>query len=96
MSVPIRDDAVEDDGETFKLLLGNVSGAGVANDDYEAVGTIRNSETTARPDLTASFVGVPAAHDGESAFTFRVAFSKDIGISFKALCEDAFAVTGAG
>ena len=94
VSVPIRDDAVEDDGETFKLLLGNVSGAGVANDDYEAVGTIRNSETTARPDLTASFVGVPAAHDGESAFTFRVAFSKDIGISFKALCEDAFAVTG--
>ena len=94
VSVPIRDDAVEDDGETFKLLLSNVSGAGVANDDYEAVGTIRNSETTARPDLTASFVGVPAAHDGESAFTFRVAFSKDIGISFRSLRKDAFTVTG--
>ena len=32
--------------------------------------------------------------DGESAFTFRVAFSEDIGISFRSLREDAFTVTG--
>ena len=108
VSVPIRDDAVEDDGETFTLLLGNVSGAGVANDDYEAVGTIRNSETTATvagpaddaPEvdaaapLTVRFVGMPAAHRGEGGFKFRVAFSEDIGISFRALREDAFMVTG--
>ena len=53
--VRIRDDAEEDDGETFTLLLSNVSGAGVANDDYEAVGTIRNddaqeSESESEPD----------------------------------------------
>ena len=35
---------------------------------------------------------MPAAHDG-AAFRFRVAFSEDIGISFEALREDAFAVT---
>ena len=95
MSVPIRDDAVEDDGETFTLLLSNVSGAGVANDDYEAVGTIRNDETEAPSGgLTASFEGLPAEHRGEGGFHFRVAFSEDIGISFQALREDAFAVTG--
>ena len=93
VSVPITDDAVEDDGETFTLMLSNASrGVGFANN--EAVGTIRNTETTTTADLTASFVGVPAEHDGESAFTFRVAFSEDIGISFRSLREDAFTVTG--
>ena len=47
----------------------------------------------APPPLTASFEDLPAAHDG-SAFTFRVAFSRDIGISYEALREDAFAVSG--
>ena len=94
VSVPIMDDAHEDDGETFTLVLSNASGAGFANNGEEAVGTIRNTETTARPDLTASFEGVPAAHDGESAFTFRVAFSEPIAISFRSLREDAFETTG--
>ena len=93
VSVPITDDAVEDDGETFTLVLTNAWNAYFANNDNEAVGTIRNTETMARPDLTASFKDVPAAHDG-SAFTFRVAFSEDIGISYRSLREDAFAVTG--
>ena len=48
----------------------------------------------APPPLTASFVGLPEAHDGESAFTFRVAFSENIGISYRSLREDAFAVSG--
>ena len=46
------------------------------------------------PALTARFEDMPAAHDGAGAFRFRVAFSEDIGISFQALREDAFAVTG--
>ena len=93
--VPIADDDVEDNGETFTLVLSNASGAGLANNDNEATGTIRNSETTTpQADLTASFEGVPEAHDGESGFRFRVAFSEDIGISFRSLREDAFTVTG--
>ena len=44
--------------------------------------------------LTASFQEVPEAHDGESTFTFRTAFSDNIAISFRALREDAFTVTG--
>ena len=46
------------------------------------------------PPLTASFADVPAAHDGESAFRFRVAFSEPIAISFRSLREDAFQVAG--
>ena len=44
--------------------------------------------------LTASFQDVPDTHDGETPFTFRVAFSEDIEIGLPALREDAFTVTG--
>ena len=90
VSVPITDDAHEDDGETFTLTLSNPDGAKLRSGEGEATGTIHNSEI--QP-LTATFEDVPAAHDG-SAFTFRVAFSEDIGISYRSLREDAFAVTG--
>ena len=49
---------------------------------------------TAGPPLTASFEAMPEAHDGESAFRFRVAFSEPIGISYRSLREDAFQVAG--
>ena len=90
VTVPIIDDAHEDDGETFTLRLSNPQGARLRSGDREGTGTIRNSEI--QP-LTATFEDVPSAHDG-SAFTFRMAFSEDIGISFRALREDALAVTG--
>ena len=90
VSVPITDDAHEDDGETFTLTLSNPQGAKLRSGEGEATGTIHNSEI--QP-LTATFEDVPAAHDG-SAFTFRMAFSEDIGISYRALREDALAVTG--
>ena len=44
--------------------------------------------------LTASFTDMPEAHDGETAFTFRVAFSEDIGISYRSLREHAFTADG--
>ena len=90
VSVPITDDAHEDDGETFTLTLSNPDGAKLRSGEGEATGTIHNSEI--QP-LTATFEDVPAAHDG-TAFTFRMAFSEDIGISFRSLREDALAVTG--
>ena len=91
VTVPIIDDAEPDDGETFTLTLSNPDGATLGTGDGRATGTIRNSEP--QEALTASFEDMPAAHDG-AAFTFRVAFSRDIGISYKALREDAFAVSG--
>ena len=48
----------------------------------------------AQAPLTASFKGVPAAHDGERAFTFALTFSEDVaGLSFKTLRDQAFSVT---
>ena len=47
VSVPITDDTVSDDGETFTLTLSNASGAEIA--DSEATGTIRNTEANRAP-----------------------------------------------
>ncbi len=91
VTVPITDDTEPDDGETFTLTLSNPDGAKIRDGDGEAMGTIHNSEP--QEALTASFEGMPGEHNGEDAFTFRVAFSEDIGISFQALREEAFAVT---
>ena len=44
--------------------------------------------------ITARFNDVPQSHDGESEFTVRLAFVKDVGISPTSLREDALAVTG--
>ena len=52
------------------------------------------SQTEEDQALTASFEGVPEAHDGERAFRFHVAFSEDIGIDYQALRDDAFTVSG--
>ena len=47
----------------------------------------------ARPALTGQFEGMPEAHDGERAFSFRVAFSEDIGIAYQTLRDESFTVT---
>ena len=88
ISVPIIDDLVEDDGETLTLTLSNASGATLA--DAEATGTIHNTEVTEPDPLTASFSGAPAEHDGESAFTFQVQFSEEVGISYVTLRDESF------
>ena len=47
------------------------------------------------PPLTASFTGLPETHDGESAFTFRIAFSERVGwMNGRRLREDVVAVSG--
>ena len=55
--------------------------------------TVEGPDTGPTP-LTASFEDMPAEHDGTKAIRFRVAFSEPIGISFRALREDAFTVSG--
>ena len=45
--------------------------------------------------LTANFENVPASHDGENAFTFRLTFSEDVdSLSFQTLRDEALEVTG--
>ena len=64
VSVPITDDAHEDDGETFTLRLSNPDGARLRDGDRAAKGTIRNSDPEA---LSASFptsAFASASHSG--------------------------------
>ena len=58
--------------------------------------TVAASAAVAADALTASFEGVPAAHGGPGAeaFTFRVRFSQEPRVSFRALRDESFAVTG--
>ena len=100
VEVPVLRDEAEEDAETVVLRLSNVRAEGseepVEVTDPEAEGTIEDVAPAAPEEapLTAEFEGLPAAHDGESGFRFRVAFSEDIGISFRSLREDAFEVAG--
>ena len=64
------------------------------SDGVQVAVSLRRARAEAQNALTASFVGLPTAHDGASAFRFRVAFSEPIAISFRSLREDAFQVAG--
>ena len=44
--------------------------------------------------LTASFEGMPAEHRGQGSFSFRVAFSEGINISYTTVRDASFTVTG--
>ena len=64
-----------------------------ATDDAEPE-TVAASEPVDPDGLTASFEGVPGAHDGSSPFTFRVRFNLEPRVSFRVLRDESFAVTG--
>ena len=49
--------------------------------------------TTADP-LTAAFEGLPVAHDGETAFTFRIVFSEAVAVTAEAMRTRVLTVTG--
>ena len=44
--------------------------------------------------LTAEFQDAPASHDGEDAFTLRIAFSEAVAVSYRTLRDQALEVTG--
>ena len=99
--VPIIDDNVEDDGETFLLDLFDASGATMVDTESWATGTIRNSEEEGEPPpantLTASFANVPAEHGGgeeDNRFTFDLAFSENTTARYAMLRDHAFTITG--
>ena len=71
---------------------------GTALAEVPAAATIPGPGGPAEPEgppLTASFEGAPAEHDGERAFTFRIAFSERVGwMNGRRLREDVVAVSG--
>ena len=50
----------------------------------------------AQASLTAAFQDLPDSHDGSTAFTFRVLFSEDVGISYVNMRDDAFSLSEGG
>ena len=90
IQVAIIDDTVDDDNETLTVTLSNASGAEIS--DGQATGTITDGDTETSP-LTAGFQDLPDSHDGSTAFTFRVLFSEDVGISYVNMRDDAFSLS---
>ena len=61
----------------------------------EGISTTVEGPEEGPPPLTASFTGLPETHDGESAFTFRIAFSERVGwMNGRRLRENVVAVAG--
>ena len=59
VSVPVLDDATDEDAETLTLTLSGASGGGVSLDDGTATGTIADDDEAPAQPLTASFENVP-------------------------------------
>ena len=85
--------AVEaDEGERLKVRVSFTDDAGNA----ESVTSAATDAVAARPEpLTASFENMPSEHDGESAFTFRIASSDRLSMmNGRRLREDVVEVSG--
>ena len=67
-----------------------------ASHDGREIGSATLTIQDTRPEapLTAELAGVPAKHDGETAFRFELRFSEEIEIGFAAVRDSVFEVTG--
>ena len=94
-----------DGAVTFALVAdaacaaaGICTAGGKALTEVPAAATIPGPGETEEPEgppLTAEFEDMPERHDGESAFTFRIAFSERVGwMNGRRLREDVVAVAG--
>ena len=79
-----------DQGKTIKV---KVSFADDWN-NQESLTSAATGAVAARPPLTAAFESTPASHDGTNSFTFELHFSEEVKLSFKALRDHGFQVTG--
>ena len=63
-------------------------------DNAESLTSAATEAVAAADSLTASFLGVPASHDGSTAFTFELRFSEEIVISYSDFSGSVFQITG--
>ena len=61
-------------------------------DNGETLTSAATVAVAAPTPLTAAFQDLPNSHDGSTAFTFRVLFSEDVGVSYVNMRNDAFTV----
>ena len=103
VAVPVLRDEEAEDAETVVLRLSNARAEGSQGPVEVTVGEAEGMIEDVAPQvpaggltaLTASFVDVPAEHDGESAFTLRIAFSEPLSwMNGRRLREDVVAVAG--
>ena len=88
-------------GDTYTLVAadeGNTIKVRVSFTDDRSFQETLTSEATATvtaavTPLTAGFQDAPDSHDGTGAFTFRIAFSEPISISYATLRDDSLDVT---
>ena len=78
-------------GQTIQVLV-------TFTDDADNEETLTSEATVAvaaaaPASLTAAFQDLPDSHDGSTAFTFRVLFSEDVGISYVNMRDDAFSLS---
>ena len=80
-----------DEGKRLKVRVSFTDDAGNA----ESLTSAATDAVAARPEpLTAGFEGMPAEHAGQGSFSFQVAFSDGISVSYKTLRDASFTVTG--
>ena len=86
--------AAADQGRTVKVRVSFTDDEGNAESLTSAATDMVEAAPVTTP-LTASFQNVPASHDGESGFTFRLTFSEEVdSLSFQTLRGEALEVTG--
>ena len=66
----------------------------VVEADDDPVDAATSSPSTTVEPLTVEFRGLSPEHNGETAFTFRLAFSEDVAVSAADLRDHALTVTG--
>ena len=83
--------APTDEGHTFQVQVSFTDDA----DNQESLTSEATEAVAAAAQalLTAAFQGLPDSHDGSTAFTFRVLFSEDVGISYVNMRDDAFSLS---
>ena len=80
-----------DEGKRLKVRVSFTDDAG----HEESLTSAATDAVAAAPKpLTASFGGMPAEHGGRGSFSFQVAFSDGINISYTTVRDASFTVTG--
>ena len=75
--------SIAEDGETYET--GDPSSVSV---------TVTDDDEAAATPLTAEFQDAPESHNGVDSFTFRIAFSEAVAVSYRTLRDHALEVTG--
>ena len=88
VTVPIVDDDIAEERETFSLQLSSFQNVS-AGSPSTAEASIIDDDGSA---LTAAFRNMPAEHDGSTPFKFEVEFTTEVAISYVAMRDHAFTI----